>query len=254
MFYHNINPVIFGIGPFEIRWYGLMYALSFVFLYFMLSYLAKRKKLKLTNLDVESFIVIEALAMIIGARIFEIVFYSPGYYFANPARMLAIWEGGLSFHGGLAGMFLAGMWFCKKKKVKILQMADLMVIPMGIPLMLGRIGNFINGELYGRVTNVSWCFKFPSVDGCRHPSQLYEAAKNLLIFAVMWTIKDRKEKHGFFFALFLIMYGVLRFAIEFVRQPETYVGPLTMGQFLCSLMIIAGAGLMYYIKFGKLYK
>jgi phosphatidylglycerol:prolipoprotein diacylglycerol transferase len=218
----------------------------------MITYLVKRKKLKLTKLDVESFIILETLALIIGARIFEIVFYNPAYYFANPAKMLAIWEGGLSFHGGLAGMFIAGVWFCKKKKIKILQMADIMVIPIGIALMLGRIGNFINGEIYGRITNVSWCFKFKGAEGCRHPSQLYEAAKNLLIFGTMWTIKDRKEPHGFFFALFLMMYGVLRFSIEFVRQPELYVGPLTMGQFLCALMIIAGAGLMWYIKKPKL--
>lgn len=247
MFYHTINPIIASVGPFEIRWYGLMYAISFIFLYFMVSYLIKIKKVNLAQKDVEWFIILETIALLVGARIFEVIFYNLPYYIANPARILAFWQGGLSFHGGLTAMLLVGWWFCRKKKIPALQMADIFVIPIGIALMLGRIGNFINGELYGRITNVSWCFKFPAADGCRHPSQLYEAGKNLLIFIVMWTIKGKKKPHGFFFALFLIMYGTLRFFIEFVREPEVYVGPLTMGQFLSSIMIIAGIALMFYI-------
>jgi phosphatidylglycerol:prolipoprotein diacylglycerol transferase len=248
MFYHDLNPILATIGPFQIRWYGIMYALSFVFLYFTVSYLVKRKKVKLTQHDVEWFIVIETLALLIGARIFEVLVYNPGYYISNPIDIIAFWKGGLSFHGGLIGMFVAGYIFCKKKRISTLQMADIFVIPVGIALMLGRIGNFINGELYGRITNVPWCFKFEGAEGCRHPSQLYEAGKNLLIFMVMWAIKDKKQPHGFFFALFLMMYGALRFLIEFVREPELYVGALTMGQFLCVLMIITGGVLMWRLK------
>lgn len=248
MFYHNINPVIANIGPFEIRWYGLMYVLAFIYLYYMISFLVKRKKVNLRKQDVEIFVLIEAIALMVGARLFEVLVYNPGYYLLNPAKIIAVWEGGLSFHGGLIGMFIAGYYFCKKKRISFLQMADIVTIPVGIALALGRIGNFINGELYGRITNVSWCFKFKGVEGCRHPSQLYEVAKNLVIFAVMWTIKDRKEPNGFFFALLLIMYGTLRFLIEFVRQPERMIWQLTMGQFLCLLMIIAGGTLMWYLK------
>ena len=248
MYIHNINPVILNAGPLQIRWYGLMYVISFIFIYYIISYLVKRKKVKLTQKDVEWFMIIETIALLFGARLFEVLVYSPSYYFANPAKIIAIWEGGLSFHGGLLGMVIAAYFFCRAKKVKLLQIADLMVIPMGIALMLGRIGNFINGELYGTVTNVPWCFKFPSASGCRHPSQIYEAGKNFLIFAVLWSIKDRKEKPGFFFAVFLIMYGILRFLIEFVREPEVMVGFLTIGQGLCLLMIIAGAGLLVFIK------
>ena len=248
MFTHNLNPILATIGPFQIRWYGLMYALSFAYLYFMISYLVKRKKVKLTQKDVEWFIILETIALLVGARIFEIIFYNPLYYLANPVEIFAFWKGGLSFHGGLVGIFLVGYIFCKKKKVPVLQMADIFVIPVGIALMLGRIGNFINGELYGRITSVPWCMKFRAAEGCRHPSQLYEAGKNLLIFIVMWTIKDKKQPNGFFFALFLMMYGALRFTIEFVREPEVYVGPLTMGQFLCVLMIFAGVALMFHIK------
>ena len=252
MFYHDINPIIASIGPFEIRWYGMMYVLSFIFLYFMIGFLVKRKKVKLTSKDVEAFVIIETVALLVGARLFEVLVYYPSYYIANPAKIMAFWEGGLSFHGGLVGMIIAGYYFCKWKKINPLQMADIIVIPVGIALFLGRMGNFINGELYGRLTDVPWCFKFKGVEGCRHPSQLYEAAKNLVIFGTMWTIKDKKQPHGFFIALFLMMYGVLRFTIEFVREPEIYVGPLTMGQFLCVLMMIAGAGLMWHIKKPKI--
>ncbi len=248
MFYHDLNPILATIGPFQIRWYGLMYALSFVFLYFMISYLVKRKKIKLTQQEVEVFILIETLALLIGARIFEVLVYNPSHYITNPIDIIAFWKGGLSFHGGLIGMFVVGYIFCKKKRINMLQMADIFVIPVGIALMLGRIGNFINGELYGRVTDLPWCFKFKGAEGCRHPSQIYEAGKNLLIFIVMWTIKDKKQPHGFFFALFLMMYGTLRFLIEFVRQPELSVGALTMGQFLCVLMIITGGVLMWHLK------
>jgi len=248
MLYHNINPIIANIGPFELRWYGLMYVLSFIYLYYMIAFIAKRKKVRLTRQDVEIFVLIETVALLVGARIFEVIVYNPGYYFLNPAKIIAVWEGGLSFHGGLAGMLIAGYYFCRKKKVSPMQMADVVVIPVGIALFLGRVGNFINGELYGRITDVPWCFKFQGAEGCRHPSQLYEAAKNLVIFATMWLIKDWKEPNGFFFALFLMMYGTLRFFIEFVREPELMVGMLTMGQFLCLIMIIAGGGLMWYLK------
>jgi len=247
MFIHNINPIIASFGPFEIRWYGLMYALSFVFIYFAVSYLVKRKKINLTAVDIEWFIILETTALIIGARLFEVIFYNPSFYLANPSQIIAFWKGGLSFHGGLTAMFIAGLWFCKKKKIPALKMADIFVIPIGIALMLGRIGNFINGELYGRITSVPWCMKFSRAEGCRHPSQLYESGKNLLIFIILWSIKDKKKPDGFFFALFLILYGTFRFIIEFVREPEVFVGPFTMGQFLCLWMIIAGIALMFYI-------
>ncbi len=249
MIEHSINPIIAQIGPFTFYWYGLMYVLSFIFMYFMLAYLSKSRKLKLSKQDIEVFLLAAAAGMIIGARFFEVFVYNPSYYFANPSDILAVWKGGLSFHGGLLGVFIAGWIFCRKKGISVLKMADLVVIPLGVCLAFGRIGNFINGELYGRITNLPWCFKFQDADGCRHPSQIYEAGKNLFIFAVMWAVKDRREKDGFFFSLFLIMYGSLRFMIELVREPTSaMIGPLTMGQLLCSLMIIAGASLMIYIK------
>jgi phosphatidylglycerol:prolipoprotein diacylglycerol transferase len=248
MYVHNINPVIFRLGTLQVRWYGLMYVISFIFIYYMLSYLAKRKKINLTRNDIEWFMIIETIALVVGARLFEVLVYNPSYYLANPAKIIAVWEGGLSFHGGLIGLVVATYYFCKVKKVKFLQIADLLVIPMGIALMLGRIGNFINGELYGTLSNVPWCVKFPSAEGCRHPSQIYEAGKNLLIFIVLWAIKDRKEKPGFFFGVFLVMYGILRFLIEFVREPEAMVGFLTLGQFLCLFMIAAGGILLWHLK------
>lgn len=248
MLVHNLNPIIAEIGPFSIRWYGLMYVIGFIFMYYMLLYLVKRKKINLNKNDVEAFVLLIMACVLAGARIFEVFVYYPSYYFANPSKMIAIWQGGLSFHGGLLGAVIAVIIFCKWKKVKFLQMADLVAIPIGIPLALGRAGNFINGELYGRITNLPWCMKFPDAEGCRHPSQLYEMFKNITIFGVMWSLKDRKKPEGWYFAIFLILYGVLRFTVEFVREPGVFVGPITMGQFLSLIMIFSGAWLFNYIK------
>ena len=252
MFYNNINPTLFHIGPFEVRYYGIIYALSFVLAYFFIYHLAKKRKLNLNKDDVADLIFCLILGTVIGARLFEVIFYNLRFYLANPFEILAIWRGGLSFHGGLVGAVLAGYIYCRKKKIEFYDLADIVVIPLAFGLFLGRIGNFLNGELVGRITNVPWCVKFKNYQGCRHPSQLYESAKNLFIFGILWFLKERKLRKGIMFWSFVLMYSTLRFFIEFVREPDQQLGfilGLTMGQWLNIVMFIVG--LFFFIKINR---
>jgi len=252
MFYHNINPVILGLGPFEIRYYGLIYVIGFVAAYFLIKHLAKQRKLGLKSEDVEGLLLYIAVGAILFARLFHILFYDFAYYFNSPLQMLAVWKGGLSFHGGLVGALLAGSLFIKRKKLNFYDLADITVIPLALALFLGRLGNFINGELYGRITTLPWAVKFQGAEGFRHPTQIYESLKNLLIFSALWLIKDKNLPKGFVFWSFVAMYGTLRFFIEFLKD----VGPffdlgfitLTMGQLLCLPMIVAGFYMLAGIK------
>lgn len=238
MFYHAIDPVLVSIGPLEIRYYGLAYAIGFLLMYWYLQ--RKKDQLKLTKKDVENYMVLLAVGVILVARLFYIVVYNFQFYKENPLEMFMLWHGGLSFHGGLLGGFLATYWFCRRKKLSLLKLADVILIPLSFALFLGRIANFLNGELYGRITSVPWAVKFPNVDGFRHPSQLYEAAKNLVIGFSLLAIQKKNLRDGMLFALFLILYGVMRFAIEFLREPEIVLVGLTMGQILSMLTTLVG--------------
>lgn len=259
MLYHNISPVLFEIGQFQVRYYGLFYALGFVIAYFMISYLAKRKQLSITKDDVADLIVYEIIGIILGARLIYVLFYNLPYYSQNFLEIFAIWHGGLSFHGGLVGAITAAYLFCKKKKIEFYAIADIVVIPVALALALGRIGNFINAELYGRVTNLPWCIDYSKnqyvqdlPSGCRHPSQIYESLKNFFIFAVLWFIKDRKLPKGFMFWTFIAMYGLLRTIMEFFREPDEQIGfifnYLTMGQLLSFPLFLLGAYMLFRLK------
>ena len=250
MFIHNIDPVLLRLGPFEIRYYGLIFVLGFIIAYLLLTHLAKKRKLNLDKNDITNFFLYLIIGIIIGSRILYVILYNLPYYIANPFEIIAIWHGGLSFHGGLIGAVVAGFYFCKRKKIGFYEIADILVIPLALALALGRIGNFINGELYGRITDVPWAVRFPDAEGFRHPSQIYESFKNLLIFFTLWTIKDKKLPKGFLFWLFVIMYSTLRFIIEFFRAPDEQLGfiiGLTMGQILCIIMFLTGVFFMYRI-------
>lgn len=247
VFYHNIDPVIFTIAGFEIRYYGVILVLGILLAYLMLPYLAKKKKINLTKDQIENLLVYTALAGLVGARLFIAVFYHPSFYLSNPIEILKIWKGGVSFHGALLFGIIAVYFFCKKHKLKFLEVVDIMMIPLALGFALGRIGNFLNGELYGRITNLPWGVKFRDAEGFRHPSQLYESAKNFLIFFTLFYLNNKKLKPGFLLATFLLMYSTIRFFIEFVREPELYVGFLTMGQFLNVIMFLAGIYLFYRI-------
>ncbi|MDP3916853.1 MAG: prolipoprotein diacylglyceryl transferase [Nanoarchaeota archaeon] len=239
MFIHNINPVFLSFGPIEIRYYGIVYFLGFLL---TLLYLKKSKLGKKTFNSKEypeDFIFYLILGSLITARLFYIVFYNFGFYISNPVEIIKFWHGGMSIHGGILGAMIAVYYFSKKHNYKFLELADILMIPLAISLIFGRIANFINGELYGRITSVPWAVKFPDSDGFRHPSQLYESLKNSLILIVLY-FKSKNFKTGELFALFLILYSALRFAVEFVREPEIVIGFLTMGQILSIPMFVAG--------------
>ncbi len=244
MFSHSIDPVFLHLGPLAIKWYGLIYAFGFVITYFLLKHFIKKKGITLKEDDLDTFMFYLIIGVVLGSRIFEILFYQPAYYFTNPLKMVAIWQGGLSFHGGLVGACIATFLFCRKRNFSFFVFADMIVLPAALALGLGRLGNFLNGELVGRVTSVPWAVKFQNFDGFRHPSQLYESFKNFFIFAVLWFLKDTKRKPGFLFALFLILYGSLRFLVEFVREPEVIIFSLTMGQWLSIPLIVVGIFLL----------
>jgi len=251
MFTHNIDPVLFKIGIFELRYYGLIYVIGFILGYFLLKKLVKEKHLHISDDDVLDYIIAIAIGAIIGARLFYTFIYNPWYYLPKIWEVFYIWQGGLSFHGGLVGAAIAVILFCKKRKLNMLQMADMTVIPLSIALSFGRVANFINGELVGRITTVAWCFEFPGADSCRHPSQLYAAFKNLFIFGILWSIRGKKMKQGTLFGIFIVIYATLRLIVGFFRAPDPQIGlilGITLGQLLSIAMLIFGAAWIYFIQ------
>ncbi|MBW2983926.1 prolipoprotein diacylglyceryl transferase [Candidatus Woesearchaeota archaeon] len=254
MFYNNIDPVLLRIGYLEIRYYGIIYALGFVIAYYFLLYFVKNKKLKLSSEEIADLLFYLLIGIVIGARLFEVLFYNLPYFIQNPVEIFKVWHGGLSFHGGLVGAVVAALIFCRKKKLKFYALADAVVFPLSLALALGRIGNFINGELYGTVTSVPWCVKFRGIPSCRHPSQLYESFKNLLIFGILWFIKDdriegKKLPPGFLFWTFVVLYALFRFAIESFKEPIVQLGFFSMGELLCIVMF--GVGVVFMWKLFK---
>jgi phosphatidylglycerol:prolipoprotein diacylglycerol transferase len=250
--YPHIDPEIVRFGPVAIRWYGLMYLIGFGASYFLVRHQIQREKLNLPDDFVESLYSYLVLGLLIGARLGYVIFYNPAYYFYKPLEIFALWHGGMSFHGGLIGSVIAGMLYCKKNNAAFWQTADMVIVTAPIGLGLGRLGNFINAELYGRVTDVPWAMIFPSGgDMPRHPSQLYELfLEGIVLFAVLWKVKDIKRiKQGSVTALFIILYGMFRFFVEFFREPDVQVGYIlgifTMGQILSGAMMIFGLWLFF---------
>lgn len=260
MFINDINPVLTTIGPFEIRYYGIIYALGFLIGYFFLRARIKQKKTKLTFelLDLYFFWLI--IGVIVGARIFEVIFFNLKYYMLNPAEIFMIWHGGLSFHGGLFGAIIVTYIFCKKNKIDFYDIADSLVIPASLALFFGRIANFLNSEHYGKITDslkTSWCVVYKRVDNfCRHPSQIYEGITNLVTFFILYyydhvTGKSRLHyKKGTLFWLFISLYGFFRFLVNFYRddpQYQFFLG-ISTGQWFSLLMFIVGIIFLYKIN------
>ncbi|MGQ9647148.1 MAG: prolipoprotein diacylglyceryl transferase [Thermodesulfobacteriota bacterium] len=250
----NIDPILFEVGPVRVGWYGLMYVLGFLASYLLVRYQMRKKDFDLSKSEVENLYFYLILGLMIGARLGYVLFYDLKAYLANPFEIIAIWHGGMSFHGGLIGVLLVGILFCWKNGKSFWKISDLVIVTAPIGLALGRIGNFINGELYGRVTKVPWGMIFPKGGPLpRHPSQLYESAlEGVLLFLILWSIKDKKLPTGGLLAIFLFLYGVFRFLVEFVREPDAHLGfilgPFTMGQVLTSFMVIGGFLLFIYLK------
>ena len=246
---HNLSPVLLKLGPLEIRWYGLMYVLAFLAVLWFLRKASREKRLPLSYEDIDSFMTWQVIALITGARLFAVFFWEPAYYLSHPLEIIAVWKGGLSFHGGLAGMLIAGYVWCRRKKVNMLELADVVIVPLALGQAFGRFGNFMNSELYGPPTTLPWGINFLNETKAgslvfRHPTMLYELLYDLVIFAVLLLMSKRKWKTGTIFATFLILYAILRSLTELIRLEDVYVGPLTMGQMLNIPMLLVGVYLL----------
>ncbi|MGV3522788.1 MAG: prolipoprotein diacylglyceryl transferase [Candidatus Sericytochromatia bacterium] len=257
---HNLDPAIFKLGAIQPRWYALMYIVAFAVAYFMIARHPKFKGRGFTQDDAMDLLTYGFVGVLAGGRIGYILFYNLSYYLQNPLKLLAIWEGGMSFHGGLIGSILAIMLYARKKHIPMGTLFDIVALPVPLGLFFGRLGNFINGELWGKPTDQTWGVAFQELqaDGTlaygplRHPTQLYEAAlEGLLLFGVLWlaTRFGKKLKAGSIGALFLMGYGLARFAVEFNRLPDGHIGYLygdwlTMGHVLSLPMIVGGLAML----------
>ncbi len=246
MQFPHIDPVFLSIGPLQFRWYGLMYVLSFIATYFIIRSEVARKKLSLTSDDVADLVFYGAMGVVLGGRTGYILFYNLKFYLANPLKLFAVWEGGLSFHGGFLGVVLAFWLYSRRKEIPFLALSDMAALCAPVGLGLGRIGNFINGELYGRPTDAPWGMIFPGSDGVpRHPSQLYEAfLEGVVLFFIVRFVSKKTNVNGVASFTACAGYGLFRFIVEFFRQPDAQIGfffgLFSMGQLLSLPMFIGG--------------
>ncbi|WP_456305266.1 prolipoprotein diacylglyceryl transferase [Craurococcus roseus] len=248
-----IDPVLVEIGPLVIRWYALAYIAGIVLGWRLARRLATLKPVAATPEQIDDFVTWVTLGIILGGRLGYVLFYRPGHYLSNPLEALAVWQGGMSFHGGAIGVILAIILFARRHRLDMLALADRTTAVVPIGLFFGRLANFINGELWGRPTDVPWAMVFPHAGPePRHPSQLYQAgleglALFALLMALVWNPAIR-AKRGFVAGAFLAGYGVARLVGEFFRQPDAHLGFLfagaTMGQLLSVPMVLVGAWLM----------
>ncbi|MCI8367206.1 MAG: prolipoprotein diacylglyceryl transferase [Eggerthellaceae bacterium] len=260
--YQSLDPVAFTLGPITVRWYGLAYVVGFALAAFILYRVAKRWRVRISGDDVITIMLCVMVGIIVCARLGYCLFYGDGYYLAHPLDILAFNQGGMSFHGGLVGALLGGVVAWKLTKIPFLTLADLGAIAAPLGLFFGRCANFVNGELWGAPTDLPWGVVFGGAAGtmARHPSQLYEALlEGLVIFLVLYLLSRRRPPlpRGTFIGGFLVMYGVFRFLLEFVRQPDAQLGYLwggwlTMGQVLSVPLIVAGIALIIYAAKTKL--
>jgi phosphatidylglycerol:prolipoprotein diacylglycerol transferase len=256
----QIDPIALSLGPLKIHWYGLMYLLGFVAVYFLGQKNAQRSWSPIKPEAIEDLVTYGAMGVILGGRIGYILFYNFSEFLSNPIILFKIWQGGMSFHGGMLGVFIAMWFFAKKQNCSVLQLTDLIAPLAPIGLGAGRIGNFINSELWGRTTDVPWAMVFPNGGSlARHPSQLYEAfLEGLVLFVILWLYSSKPRPVMATTGLALFCYGCFRFFVEFFRMPDAHLGFLalnwvTMGQILSMPMIVIGATLFYqaYKKVAK---
>ncbi len=243
------REVLVALGPVMVHWYGIMYALAFLLGMSMLPRLLKTARITLTVQDRETLVLWLFLGVLFGGRLGFVLFYGGSYFLQNPEKVLAVWEGGMSSHGGVIGVVLALIIFAVRKRVDFFRIADVIVIPAAIGLAFGRFGNLINGELYGTVTALPWGMHFPGVEGARHPTQIYAILKDLFIAAACFLhfsrYAHRNIPSGRTAGLFLIMYGTLRFIVEIFReQPYGYTDilglSLSRGQLLTIPIVLGG--------------
>ena len=254
----NINPIAVDLGIIEIRWYALSYICGILLSWFLILKIIKIKNVKVSDKSVSDLISNCMIGIILGGRLGYVIFYNPEYYINNLSEIFKIWNGGMSFHGGFIGVVIAVIYTSKSYKIPIIIFSDLVSIVSPIGIFFGRIANFINGELYGKVTNHKFGMIFPKGGSLpRHPSQIYEAFfEGLILFFILWLLMKMTnlfDKKGLITAIFIFLYGFFRFFVEFFREPDFHIGYLyfnfSMGQFLSLPMIIIG---LYLIN--KFYK
>jgi phosphatidylglycerol---prolipoprotein diacylglyceryl transferase len=250
----NIDPVAFSIGPLAVRWYGLMYLAGFAAAWWLGVRRIARGQAPVTRGQFEDLVFFAIMGVILGGRLGYVLFYKPAYYAAHPLEIAAVWQGGMSFHGGLLGVMFALWLAARRHKVDYLRLMDFVAPLCPLGLAAGRLANFINGELWGRVTDAPWGMVFRGAgDLPRHPSQLYQfALEGLSLFVLLWWFSATPRPRGQVSGLFLIGYGAFRFIAEFAREPDAFLGylalGLTMGQWLCLPMIAGGIWLFAWAR------
>ena len=258
-----LNPNLLEFGAFKIRYYSVMYLVAFALTYILVIYRIKKEHYDYSSETIQDYFVWAILGLILGARLGYVLFYNFSYYLGHPLEIFLPFDftngirfigiSGMSYHGGAIGVLCATLIFCRRHRIDFWRLADLFIPAIPLGYTFGRIGNFINGELYGRVTSSAWGMIFPQdpLQAVRHPSQLYEAFfEGLALFAVLWAIRKRSPFDGFLLALYIMGYGLVRFFIEFYREPDAQLGfvwaSLSMGQVLCLLMMAVGAAILIW--------
>ncbi len=261
----HISPTLFSIGSFQLRYYSLMYLVAFAVAYSLFAYRIKRKEITITTEVVQDYLVWAMIGLVVGARLGYALFYNFNYYMSHPLEIIIPFDfsngfrfvglSGMSYHGGLIGVAVVTLLFCRKHKIRYWQFGDWLCAAAPLGYMFGRFGNFINGELWGRVTTVPWGMYFPldATQSLRHPSQLYEALfEGLFLFVILWLLRKRNPFDGFMIGLYIFGYGLVRFIIEFFREPDAQLGFVlafnTMGQVLCIAMMLAGIAIILWRK------
>jgi phosphatidylglycerol:prolipoprotein diacylglycerol transferase len=262
---YQLSPNLFTIGSFQLRYYSLMYLVAFAVVYFLTVYRIKNENYKYTSENIQDYLVWAMIGVILGARFGYALFYNFGYYLQHPLEIILPFDfsngikfvglSGMSYHGGLIGVVIMSILFCRKHKINFWHFVDLLIPAVPLGYTFGRIGNFINGELYGRITTVPWGMYFPldPSQSLRHASQLYEALfEGIVLFILLWLIRKKKMFDGFLIGIYICGYGFVRFFIEFFREPDAQLGFVlgfnTMGQVLCILMMLAGIAIILWRK------
>ncbi len=249
--YPGVDPVVFSVGPFQVHWYGLAYVMGFVVGGFVAYHLNRHWDVGLSVDDLVNLLLFAVLGVMLGGRLGYVLIYGGRYYLDEPLNIIKVWDGGMSFHGALVGVILAGLLYSHLFKVSFLRLGDMAAVAVPPGVFFGRLANFVNGELWGRPTDLPWAMVFPGAGPqSRHPSQLYEALlEGLVMFVVLWLLARHKRPDGFVFGWFMVLYGSFRFMVEFVRQPDPQMGFMfgwmTMGQILSLPLIVLGIWMVW---------